>query len=150
MIDATELSAMIFAAGLTREKFDRRLADLLPALQLTRARGEPIDPTTALAGWAQIAEDLGLEPLRALCRATCPDTADACMAAYVAGFGPPQGYLALSQPFVSVMPEDAFLATPRGARLLLGPAPLPGDDRRLSGIRRIDACLADTLTAPRP
>ncbi len=150
LIDAQELAAMIFAAGLTRETFDGRLAELLPALLLIRSWGEPIDPATAIAGWAQIADDPGLEPLHALCQTTCPATANACMAAFVAGFGPPQGYYAPSQPFVSVIPEDAFLATARGAHLLLGPAPMPADDPRLPGIGQIDACLADALVAPRP
>ncbi len=150
LIDEQELTAMIFAAGLTREAFDRRLAELLPALRLTRAWAEPVDAATALAGWTQIADDPGFEPLNALCQASCTATASACMAAYVAGFGPPQGYLAQSQPFISLIPEAEFLATPRGSRLLLGPAAVPVDDPRVTTVRQIDACLADTLTAPRP
>jgi hypothetical protein len=150
LIDEQELTAMIFAAGLTREAFDRRRAELLPALRLTRAWAEPVDAATALAGWTQIADDPGFEPLHALCQASCTATASACMAAYVAGFGPPQGYLAQSQPFISLIPEAEFLATPRGSRLLLGPAAVPVDDPRVTTVRQIDACLADTLTAPRP
>lgn len=96
-------------------------------------------------------------PVRAFCAANCGATAQACEGAFLALFGAPYSSTVALTPLDSLMPEDAFFATPRGAQALMAPALLhrlelelvadpatrAAADPAFQAARGIDACLAD-------
>ena len=88
-------------------------------------------------------------PVEAFCRATCPDTAAACEAAWLFLSSPYEINSDASVPEVALISTDAFFATPRGARLIFPPATIGFYaksgvlEKVLAPAATLDSCLAD-------
>lgn len=149
--DTARLARIFRVAEVPQDVAARRMLAAAPVLRAVMA--DPfLDPATAAEVTAIFRDDPTFGPVRALCAATCPATAEACATAYVAGFGHPVGRTTAAQPLAALMPSDAFHATPRGRLLSLqslqgfvGEA--PERSVHVKAARAIDGCLADAVTA---
>lgn len=149
--DTARLARIFRIAGVPQDVAARRMLDAAPVL---RAIGFDLllDPAMAAKVTATFRDDPSFQPVRSLCAAICPATADACATAHVAGFGHPAGRTPGAQPFAALMPPEDFHATPRGRLVtlqwlggLVGDA--PERSAFVNAARAIDTCLADAVTA---
>lgn len=153
--DTHRLVAILNAAGIAQDAALQKMQAATPAL-LAIDRTVPIlDAATASAAVAAFRADPGFLPLTALCKASCPQTADQCAVAFVAAFGHPYGRATSAQPLTSLISTETFFATPRGRQVLLRTTQgALGDDPAsspaLAAAREIDACLADATLAAFP
>jgi hypothetical protein len=152
--DTARLTAIFTAAGIPQDEAARRMQEALPVLRVLRYQ-PGLDKATAEAAIATFRAEPEFEPLLSLCAATCPDTADQCVTAFVASFGHPYARATYVQPLTSLISTSDFFATPRGRDILLqstaGPlGPDPATSPLLAGTRAIDACLADAILAALP
>lgn len=147
--------AILVAADISQDEAERRMAAVRPALRAIN-RSEPVlDPATAASATALFQTEPEFQPILALCAATCPQTQDHCVTAFVAAFGHPFGRATLAQPLTSLISTKDFFATPRGRLALLrSTLGQVGDDPAtspaLAAARQIDACLADAILAAVP
>lgn len=154
-VDQPRIDRILSLAGYTPAEGKARMAEVIPVLQALKGSVPMLDSETALTAVDTLEAEPEFAPLETFCEVRCPTTARACAAAYVAAFGHPHGKFADAQPFVSLISPKEFFSSPRGQKILLQSTDrLSGADRADSpvqtGIRQIDACLADVLLAPRP
>ncbi len=152
-VDTARLNGILTAAGIPQDEAVRRMQAAVPVLKVLRY--DPVDPATAAAATEAFRSEPEFEPLLAVCTATCPETAQQCTTAFVAGFGHPYGRATHAQPPTALISTADFFATPRGRDSLLrstrgrlgdNPAASPA----LVAARQIDACLADAILATLP
>jgi hypothetical protein len=153
--DPTKLARIFKAAGISQDEASRRMLATVPVLMTIYGTYRPLDRATSEAAEAIFRIEPEFQPLLAVCAATCPASANQCAAAFVAGFGLPQGRAALAQPLTSLISTADFFATPRGRQALLGSTAWalggnPAKSSVLSSVRQIDACLADAVLAAQP
>jgi hypothetical protein len=149
-VDEARIDRILTLAGYAPADGAARMAGVVPVLRALKATIPMLDAQTALAAVDSLSGDPEFAPLKTFCEQRCPATARACAAAYLAGFGHPQGQVTAGQPFVSLIAPDAFFASPRGQRVLLKSTHrLSGANRAGSpvqtALRQIDACLADAV-----
>lgn len=109
--------------------------------------GLPV-PEGALAAWLR--DNPVAAPLRAVCAAQCPGS-ETCLEAAYGALGSHPALLMLGSPAASLIPEDEFLASPRGRRAVLRRILLAADARGRGALiertRALDACLGESLAA---
>jgi hypothetical protein len=81
----------------------------------------PLPPETTQMVLRDLMPRPQFAPVRAYCEARCASTAAACEAAFVSTLGQPYHTVARATPFLAVMSEADFFASPRGEQVLLGP-----------------------------
>lgn len=124
------------------------LADLLPEGHPQRALlGEDL-PGDALLRW--LSDSPAATPVAALCAATCPEAAEACMTAAYTALGSHDTLLMLGSPAETLVAQQRFAETPRGQaavlrRILLG-HPMRGRRAMLNRIAAQSECLGNALT----
>lgn len=132
-----------------RPALQDRIAALVPA-------GHPQRALMGLPGLAAdwddwLAHSPGALPLRSLCAADCPETQASCRRAAMAAMGGPVVALTLGSPVEALIPQDRFLASPRGRaamrRRILLAADVRGRAALLARATAADACLGSHLTA---
>lgn len=155
-VDQQRIDRILSAAGYSPADGLARMEEVIPVLQALQQPRPTLSAEIALAATEHLADEPAFGPLKAFCTARCPETETTCAAAYVAAFGHPQQNIALdAQPFVALISQDAFFASPRGQKVLLQSTQrLSGTNRADSPVqlamRQIDSCLADAiLNVPR-
>lgn len=123
------------------------LLALVPGDHPQRAlMGEPV----SVDNWVQWLRDSpAASPLRAVCGTTCPDTRDACLRAAYEALGSHNALLTLGSPVETLIPQDEFLAAPRGQTATLRRILLSVDARgrraQIDRARQLDRCFAEVL-----
>ncbi len=154
-LDQQRIDRILAAAGYSPEDGLARMEKVVPVLQVFKRSVPVLDGKTAHAAAAMFAKEAEFAPVTTFCDLRCPATATACAAAYVAGFGHPHGQFTDSQPFISLISQEAFFSSPRGQKVLLQSTHrLSGTDRADSpvqlALRQIDTCLAEAILDSRP
>jgi hypothetical protein len=150
------IDGMLVAAGITPADGRPRMIEMAAQLRaLHLAPDSALDPDTAALAVKTLKATPDFLPVETVCTATCPETTEACMTAYIAAFGHPTNGTVMGQPFITLIPPEAFFATPRGrielarsVRPTLGDA--PATSLALTTARQIDACFADAVLASIP
>ena len=149
-VDQQRIDRILSAAGYSPADGLARMEEVIPVLQAFKRSVPVLDSETAHAAAATFAKEPEFAPVTTFCEMRCPATSTACAAAYVAGFGHPHHQFTEGQPFVSLIPQEAFFSSPRGQKVVLKSTHrLSGTDRAdspvQSALRQIDACFADAV-----
>ena len=128
---------------------DRRatLAPFLPEGSMQNALiSGAVDPAR-LPDW--LAESVTGAPLEAICSEFCAETRDSCLSGAYLALASHNALLTLGSPVEALIPQDRFLAHPRGRgsvlRRILQTHDARGRRALISQMREHDACLADIL-----
>jgi hypothetical protein len=153
--DTARLAAILGAAGIPQDEAARRMQQTVPVLLALYRTDTALSRETAEAAAAAFKSEPEFEPLVATCAAACPASQEACVTAFVAGFGHPYGRATMAQPLASLISTEDFFATPRGRMILLRSTQGQlGDDPTtspaLAAAREIDECLADAILTVLP
>lgn len=149
--DQQRIDRILAAAGFSPAEGLARMDEVIQVLQAVQKPRPFLDAETARAATALLADEPAFGALQAFCDARCPATATDCAAAYLAAFGHPQQAIDLdAQPFVALVSQQDFFASPRGQRVFLQSTHrLSGTDRADSpvqtALRQVDACFADAV-----
>lgn len=111
--------------------------------------GEPAD-SESLARW--LAESPAAAPLSRLCDALCPGSAaPPCRLAAMGALASHDALLTLGSPLESLVPQETFLASPRGRasvlRRILLAVPMSGRRAMVAAVAAQSQCLGDALAA---
>lgn len=150
-VDQQRIDRILSAAGYSPADGLARMAEVIPVLQALQRPRPILSAQTALAAASLLADEPAFRSLETFCQTRCSATTAACAAGYLAAFGHPQQNIALeAQPFVAVISQDAFFASPRGQKVILQSTQrLSGANRADSpvqlALQQIDTCLADAI-----
>ncbi len=123
--------------------------DSLPAGHPLRALGGQAPEPAELTEWLGTAPLAA--PLRAACSSVCPESAASCAYVLYQALGSYHSLAMMGSPSVALVPEEAFIASPRGhqavARRIMLMHPARVREASYSKLARTDACAADWLRA---
>lgn len=110
--------------------------------------GEPRDEE-ALLDWLETSDFAA--PLQAVCNAACPDSLRECLGHAYRALGSHNALAALGSPVESLIPQDMFLASPRGQttvlRRILQSSDARGRRTMIARLQGPQACLAERLAS---
>ncbi|MFM7443641.1 MAG: hypothetical protein ACKO2N_06975, partial [Tabrizicola sp.] len=153
--DQERVDRVVSAAGFSPADGLARMTAMIPILQTIHRSASVVDGETARTAAGEFATEAEFTAVTTFCETRCPSSAKTCAAAYVAGFGHPQGKFGEAQPLVSLISPEDFFSSPRGQKVFLASTHQLSGTRKADSpvqiaLREIDICLADAILASHP